>query len=618
VKIKIYDERVFLSPVLLIIIPMTLSAFTHLWNPIGFPAVYIDEEGYIGRAMHVLQGLGPTGYPESFVPNLINLGPGWSYDHPYFGALFLAGVFAIIDNTHLLNPSSSSYDNALHSIKMLYMVPRILMGILAVVDTLLIYKIAEFRYNRNVALIASVLFAVMPLSWLVRMIVLDSILIPFVLSSILFALYTNTKKGLSKTDRSKNNKDDKDNKNIVLILLSGIFLGLAIFTKVPAFFMIPLVASLIYHNSNKHKLKTLGLWFIPVILIPMIYPAYAMYIGQLDVWERVVTADAAAAPYRHNPPINPEFLTSLIRDFRMDPVLIILGIAGLAYAAIKRDLFILIFIVPYLVCLATIAFAVVPFHFSPLLPGFCIASSKLIIDLTNRLGKKSGQQTIIQYFGGSDSAQRKISDLIRNPFKQVARLFLHRLPFCVIFVIGIFGLISTTILIGANVNWVYYRGIAFVAQHLPDHVTNQSNDNSKVTVISEAWIWGYPWILKYVFHKDVNFLIICCSDKYQYHERLKTEKVIFIRAIDHSVSRVLQEPPLITKGNVKNFSEELLRIYDNAKVVATFNRNISQYYLSGTYVYGHEGMYVKYPFSGPDLDRFFLTGIAGVEIKSNY
>ena len=42
------------------------------------------------------------------------------------------------------------------------------MGILAVVDTFLIYKIAERRYNRNVAFIAAILFAVMPYTWLIR------------------------------------------------------------------------------------------------------------------------------------------------------------------------------------------------------------------------------------------------------------------------------------------------------------------------------------------------------------------------------------------------------------------------------------------------------------------
>src|SRR5439155_20581357 len=111
--------------------------------------------------------------------------PYYPYDHPYFGQIFLAGVFAMIGYPSSLDNSSSissfspssSFDsnnnnnninnnNMLHSIEMLYLVPKVLMGLLAVVDTFLIYKISEYRYNRNVALISSVLFAVMPITWL--------------------------------------------------------------------------------------------------------------------------------------------------------------------------------------------------------------------------------------------------------------------------------------------------------------------------------------------------------------------------------------------------------------------------------------------------------------------
>src|SRR5919197_4750176 len=101
---------------------------------------------------------------------------------------------------------------------MLYLIPRVLMGLLAVVDTFLIYKISERRYNRNVAIIASILFAVMPLSWLMRRILLDTILMPFLLSSILFAVYntnkiTNTKFAYSLKDKNKNRIKNKNNHN---------------------------------------------------------------------------------------------------------------------------------------------------------------------------------------------------------------------------------------------------------------------------------------------------------------------------------------------------------------------------------------------------------------------
>ena len=74
------------------------------------------------------------------------------YDHPYFGQLFLAGALGIVGYPDLLNPRISD----IYSIEMLHLLPRLLMGILAVFDTFLIYKIAERRYsNRNIAFIGS-------------------------------------------------------------------------------------------------------------------------------------------------------------------------------------------------------------------------------------------------------------------------------------------------------------------------------------------------------------------------------------------------------------------------------------------------------------------------------
>jgi len=177
--------------------------------------------------MHVLVGQGPQ---ESFL-----------YDHPYFGQLFVATVFTMIGYPNSLHPFPNG---DVHSIEMLYMVPRVLMGILAVVDTFLIYKIAEHRYNRNVAFIASILFAVMPITWLTRWMLLESLLLPFLLCSILFAVYSLMKNSpfpLPSPSLANYNKNKRNNKRIPLILLSGIFLGLAIFTKIPAFTMIPLV-----------------------------------------------------------------------------------------------------------------------------------------------------------------------------------------------------------------------------------------------------------------------------------------------------------------------------------------------------------------------------------------
>ena len=55
------------------------------------------------------------------------------------------------------------------------------MGLLAVIDTFIIYKIAERRFDRTVALRASCLFAVMPATLQFRQVYLDNILMPFLL-----------------------------------------------------------------------------------------------------------------------------------------------------------------------------------------------------------------------------------------------------------------------------------------------------------------------------------------------------------------------------------------------------------------------------------------------------
>ena len=182
VNITSYLTQKRYSTLLLLIIPLSLSAFTHMWNPVAFPAFHVDESHYMRRAMQVMQGLGPQ---ES------NATYDYGYDHPYFGQIFLAAALSIVNYPYSINPSVSS-----QSIEMLYLVPRVLMGILAVVDTFLVYKIADARYNRKVAFISATLFAVMPASGLLRGIFLDSIALPFLLLSILFAIYYAKSSGL--------------------------------------------------------------------------------------------------------------------------------------------------------------------------------------------------------------------------------------------------------------------------------------------------------------------------------------------------------------------------------------------------------------------------------------
>ena len=406
-----------------------MSAFTHLWNAVGFPDQAPDDGTYIRRALRVLGGLGPQ--QDTF------------YDHPYFGQIFLGTIFTLIGYPNLEVPSvPASVQDLERSIEMLYTIPRILMGLLAVADTFLIYKIAERRYSRNVAFIAAILFAVTPLGWLFRRMYLDPIQLPFLLTSILFALYTGIRakqkgsKDLVMVKSRKENERTSDkvrgerqrqgegegysnfsehtimsNQNIILLLSSGIFLGLTIFTKVPAITLIPLVGFIVFTN-NKKSFKALGLWIIPVILIPLMWPTYAMSAGHMEFWLDDVVWQATERPESS--------LDNSLRDLlRIDPVLIVLGSVSLIYAALRKDFFILLWTIPFIIFFYLVG-RVTYNYWVPLLPVFCIAGSVFIIEIC-----------------------RKITGGTRRLIGQI-------LPFVVISSIVIFGLIINIMLITAD------------------------------------------------------------------------------------------------------------------------------------------------------------------------
>lgn len=240
----------------IILVPVILSAFTHLWNPTGFPPIYIDEDHYMRRALQVIEGQGPQ---ESI---LVYDHP---YDHPYFGQIFLASLLKIADYRY------QSYQNveSPETIEQLYLTPRILMGLLTVMDTLLVYKIGEIWRGKRVGFVAAILFGVMPLTWMLKMILLDNLLIPFFLSSVLLSLFAGK-------------RFKKSSSMTVLVLISGITLGLAIFTKAPIITFIPLVGYIIYKETK--SFRQISLWLIPIILIPLIWSAYIVYSGNLENW----------------------------------------------------------------------------------------------------------------------------------------------------------------------------------------------------------------------------------------------------------------------------------------------------------------------------------------------
>ena len=530
-----------------ILIPLVLSAYTHLWNPTGFPSIHTDEGHYLRKAISTEIGQG--------------LQPQDRYRAPYFGQIFLAGIFSIIGF-----PNVETFGEK-NPVEQLYLVPRVIMGVLAVFDTFLLYRITEYRYGRNVAIIASILFAVMPFTWMIRRIFLETIQLPFILTSILLILnlgrghqlqssapsQSQLKPQIDMEQPSQLQKNQQHQQQLeqtqkqayqseytkLTLIISGIFLGLAIFTKIPAFTMIPLGIIMVYMVTRKKKYVLV--WLIPVLLVPMLWPIHATLSGDMNDWIDGVRYQVS----RDRPLIN-----TINTFFQIDPVLFILGMGGLVYAVIKKDYFLLLWTIPIFVFLQAIGY-VSSFHLILLLPPFCIAGATMI---------------------------EKIGNNIAN-----VRLK-NMLPYIRIAVIGIFGICSITMLITLNMNSTYYQALAFVLSNLPDSNSNATSISpaDKVTLIGNP---QYFWIPEFVFNKTFD------AKNFYSKTPFKTDKYMMI--IDSGFVRIL---------NADN-SSRLNLAYNATHNLARFEQNIT----GGTDIN-------KYPFTNLRLSpetRF-------IELRANY
>jgi dolichyl-phosphate-mannose-protein mannosyltransferase len=427
-----------------------------MWNLAGFPELHPDESDYLRKSLYVLNGYGPQ--ESSDHPIAYREHP---YTHPYFGQLFLAGLLGAVGYPNSLHPGAD-----IKSIEMLHLVPRLMLGILAVIDTFLIYKISESRYNKNVALIASVLFAVMPMTWILRRIYLDNLLMPLLLSSILFALYI----------RQPNNSDNqrthriKINENLV-VLSSGIFLGLAIYTKIPAFTMIPIVGFLVLSNSKSRK-KALVIWLLPVILIPLLWPGYAIMNGEFNLW-----LNGVMFQQNRGSPGTGERLYNAFDDlFKIDPILLILGTMSLGFIVLRRDYWLLLWTVPFLVFSFYLGW-VQYFHLVPIFPIFCISLAVAIDWILHRV--KNG--------------------IARGIYLAAISIFV------------LFGLISTGTLVTLNMNSIQYHAYASLIKELSQRAISDSNDSKEVVLVGHRM---YLWIPQYIF--DFHFSLLPRSGAVHY------------------------------------------------------------------------------------------------------
>jgi hypothetical protein len=270
------------------------------------------------------------------------------------------------------------------------------------------------------------------------------------------------------------------------------------------------------------------LWFIPVILIPLIWPLYAAYNGQFHEWLDGVLWQGTERQASYLLGKENHLLSgSLNSVFIMDPVLMFLALAGIIFATMRKDFIFLLWVIPFLVFSYVVGW-ITYFHYILVLPAFCIASARVIEGMSNIISNK----------------------------KKVHRLLLSS---ATITAIGIFGLISTIMLITTNFFLSEFEVAAFVAQN----TNKKNNNNNDVTIISGP---VYSWIFKYIFGNDHVF-----SHYRDSSQLVQTKRIISI--VDNPYRHIISN--VMSKNDVedKNQIQRLQKIYNNTDTIATFQDN---------------------------------------------
>ena len=146
--------------------------------------------------------------------------------------------------------------------------------------------------------------------------------------------------------------------------------------------MIPLVGYLVYTNSGQtqsNRFSNLAIWLIPVIVIPCLWPVYALSLGELDLWIDGITGQVNRLEGQGDN----KLFSAFSNLFKIDPLSLIVGIGGLIFAAIRRDYWLLVWVIPLVIFSYFIGW-VIYFHLIPLFPAFCISAAS--VDCTNIQG----------------------------------------------------------------------------------------------------------------------------------------------------------------------------------------------------------------------------------------
>ena len=299
----------------------------------------------------------------------------------------------------------------------------------------------------------------------------------------------------------------------------------------------------------------------PVIAIPLIWPGYAFFSGELDQWFDGVFWQATERQSEDRTVF--DILNSFLKS---DPVLLILGTIGIGYLTIRRDFMGLIWLLPYFLLLYFVGW-VSHFHLIIIIPILCISIAKMIYDVPSIIRIKRRDTLITSTITAT---------------------------------IVLFGMVSTIVLISTNLSYIQLETASYIANEsipvyksvdddgnlsVKSFISNATGD--EITVISGPL---YSWIYKYVFDNKNTFSHIRDT------QPIKTEKIILV--IDPVYKRAIS-------GTAENQTQSmrLSSVYNNTFIAALFEKLPANYTKK------------DYPFTGIDSSD---SGLTTTEIRKNY
>jgi hypothetical protein len=213
----------------------------------------------------------------------------------------------------------------------------------------------------------------------------------------------------------------------------------------------------------------------------------------------------------------------------------IIGIIGLLYSAFKKELLVLLWVLPFLIFSYFIGW-VQYFHLIPIFPAFCIGGALAIISISEKIKRKNANLLI---------------------------------PIILASGIAVFGFTATTLLITKDVNSGQFNIYSGIAKNLAD-----ANGTTITLIGSHWWDWNSYWITQYVLNQKHD--VFDAHFDPQFRKEVKKDKILFVddaKFIDRLERNIRGE-------NIR----EIRSIHNNSTVVGTFLDNVTSYN-NGKYPY---------------------------------